>query len=287
MGKKRVQAQSRNTRPGQQQVRQVRPRNVPAPAAGGGDQRKQRERYIQSGGMLQGYAPETVVRIGYIAVAGAAACALIGAALGLLLVFVLHYAWYVGAAAGLVWIAPIMFGVSFLAQGIRLALKDRKAEPRMVQGQLMGASEASTSIGLGMLMVKTRGGVEQFLVTPERMTKVPGNQVNVILTVTPNLKHVRSVGVMGQRMVGRPEQPIPPVLERLRLMPILTPAALAAALIVGVDVIAALPIRPELAHLIAAVLVGAALTGAVFGVSHLIQRRLYDQVQALMPGGVR
>src|SRR5215470_8962385 len=112
MGKKKVQAQSRNMRqPQAQQVRQVRPRNVPAPAAGGGDQRKQRERYIQSGGMLQGYAPETVVRIGYIAVAGAAACALIGAALGLLLVFVLHYAWYVGAAAGLVWIAPIMFGV--------------------------------------------------------------------------------------------------------------------------------------------------------------------------------
>jgi hypothetical protein len=286
MGKKRVQAQSRNTRP-VRQVRQVRPKNVPAPAAGGGDQRKQRERYVQSGGMLQGYAPETVVRIGYIAGAAALACVLVGAALGLLLVFVLHYAWFVGAAAGVVWIAPIVFGLSFLAPGFRLALKDRKAEPRMVQGQLMGASEASTSIGLGMLMVKTRGGVEQYLVTPERMSKVPGNQVNVILTVTPNLRHVRSVGVMGQRMVGRPEQPIPPVLERLRLMPIVTPAALAAALILGVDVVAAIPIRPEIAHVIVALLAGAALTGAVFGISHLIQRRLYDQVQALMPGGVR
>jgi hypothetical protein len=282
MGKKRVQAQSRNTRQ-VRQVRQVRPKNVPAPAAGGGDQRKQRERYVQSGGMLQGYAPETVVRIGYIAGAAALACVLIAVALLLLL----PYGWFVRAIAAAVWAAPIVFGLSFLAPGFRLALRDRKAEPRMVQGQLMGASEASTSIGLGMLMIKTRGGNEQYLVTPERMSKVPGNQVNVILTVTPNLRHVRSVGVMGQRMVGRPEQPIPTVLKRLRLMPIVTPVALAGAAIIGADVVALLPIQPDLVHGIAAIVAGAALTGAVFGVSHLLQRRLYDEVQALMPGGVR
>ena len=40
----------------------------------------------------------------------------------------------------------------------------------------------------------------------------------VMITVTPNLRHVRSVGVMGQRMVGRPDQPVPTVLKRLRLM---------------------------------------------------------------------
>jgi hypothetical protein len=284
MGKKRVQAQSRNPRQ-MRQVRQVRPKNVPAPAATGGDQRRQRERYVQSGGMLQGYAPETVVRIGYIAGAIAIACVLIGAGLGFLLSR--FYGPFVGVPAGVVWAAPIIFGLSFLAPGFRLALQDRKAEPRMVQGQLMGASEASTSIGLGMLMVKTRGGVEQYLVSPERMSKVPGNQVNVILTVTPKLRHVRSVGVMGQRVVPRPEQPVPEVLKRLRLMPIVTPAALAVAAIVGVDVIAALPLRPDLLHALFAVVAGAALAGAVFGVSHLLQRRLYDEVQAMMPGGVR
>ena len=268
------------------QVRQVRPRNMPSPAAAaGGDQRKQRERYVQSGGMLQGYAPETVVRIGYIAGAIAIACVLVGAGLGLLLSR--FYGPFVGVVAGLVWTAPILFGLSFLAPGFRLALQDRKAEPRVVQGQLMGASEASTSIGLGMLMVKTRGGVEQYLVSPERMSKVPGNQVNVILTVTPRLRHVRSVGVMGQRMVPRPEQPVPEVLKRLRLMPIVTPAALAAAAIIGVDVVAALPLKPDLLHGIAAIVAGAALAGIVFGVSHLLQRRLYDEVQALMPGGMR
>jgi hypothetical protein len=279
MGKKRVQ--SRNTRQ-VRQVRQVRPKNVPAPATGGSG-RKQRERYVQSGGMLQGYAPETVVRIGYIAGAAAIGCLLVMAALLLFL----PYGWPVRVVAAAVWLVPIMFGLSFLVPGVRLARRDRRAETTLVQGQLMGASEASTSVGLGMLMVKTRGGVEQYLVTPERMSKVPGNQVNVVLTITPHLRHVRSVGVMGQRMVGRPEQPIPPVLKRLRLMPIVTPVALAAAAIVGADVVALVPIQPDLVHAIVALLTGAALAGAVFGISHLLQRRLYAEVQSLVPGGLR
>jgi hypothetical protein len=278
MGKKRVQ--SRQVR----QVRQVRPKSIPQPAASGGDQRKQRERYVQTGGMLQGYAPETVVRIGYIAGAVALACVLIAVALLLLL----PYGWPVRIAAAVVWLVPIMFGFSFIFQGFRLARKDLKQEPKVVQGQLLGASEVSTSLGLGMLMLKTRGGSEQYLVTPDKLAKVPGNQVNVMLSVTPGLRHVRSVAVMGQRMMGRPDQPVPPVLKRLRILPIATPVALAAAAIVGVDVVALLPIPGgDLVHVAAAILAGAVLAGAVFGASHLIQRRLMGEVQALMPGGIR
>jgi hypothetical protein len=279
MGKKRVQSgNARQVR----QVRQVRPKSIPAPAAGG-DQRKQRERYVQTGGLLQGYGPEQVVRLGYIAGAAVLGCVLIMA----LLVLFLPYGLPVRIVAAAVWIVPIAFGVSFILPGFQLARKDVKAETRLVQGQLLGASEVSTSLGLGMIMLKTRGGTEQYLVTPARLSKVPGNQVNVALTVTPNLRHVRSVAVMGQRQVGRPEQPVPAVLKRLRLMPIVTPAALAGAAIIGVDVVALLPLRPDLVHGLIALLAGAALAGAVFGVSHLFQRRLYDEVQTLMPGGVR
>jgi len=279
MGKKRVQ--SRGTRQ-VRQVRQVRPKNVPVPAPGG-DQRKQREGYVQTGGMLQGYAPELVVRIGTIAGAAALACVLVM----VLLILFLPYGWLVKAIAAAVWVVPIAFGVSFILPGYQLARKDRKAEPKLVQGQLLGASEASTSLGLGMLMVKTRGGTEQYLVTPDKLGKVPGNQVTVMITITPNLRHVRSVGVMGQRVVGRPDQPVPKVLERLRLMPIVTPAALATAAIVGADAVALAPIQPDLVHAVVALLAGAALAGAVYGVSHLLQRRLYAEVQSLMPGGVR
>src|SRR5207248_5454030 len=125
------------------------------------------------------------------------------------------------------------------------------------------------SLGLGMLMLKTRGGNEQYLVTPEKLSKVPGNQVTVMMNVTPNLRHVRSLAVMGQRMVGRPEQPVPEVLRRLRLLPIVTPVALAAAAIVGDDAVAAAPIPGDVVHAALAIAVGAALAGAVYGASVL------------------
>ena len=263
-------------------MRQVRPKNVPAPAAPA-DQRKQRERYVQSGGMLQGYAPDSVVRIGYIAAGAALGCVLIAA----LILLLLPYGWPVRIVASVVWLLPIAFAASFIVPGYRLALKDRRAEPKMVQGQLLGASEVSTSFGLGMLMLKTRGGSEQYLIAPERLAKVPGNQVNVMLSVTPHLRHVRSVAIMGQRMMGRPEQPVPPVLRWLRLLPIVTPAALAGGAILGDDVVAFLPFYPELAHAGGAFFAGAALAGIVFGASHLLQRRLYGEAQALVAGGLR
>jgi len=92
---------------------------------------------------------------------------------------------------------------------------------------------------------------------------------------------------MGQRMVGRPDQPVPPVLRRLRILPIATPIALSAAAVLGDDVVAFVPIYPDLAHMGASLLTGAVLAGGVFGVSHLLQRRLYGEAQALMAGGLR
>ena len=138
-------------------------------------------------------------------------------------------------------------------------------------------------MGLGMLMVQTRGGVEQYLVPPARLKQVPGNQVNVVLTVTPHLKHVKSVGVMGQRMVGRVEPPVPTVMRRLQLLPLLTPLALALAAVIGDDAVALAPISPPALHAGLAVLAGAVLAAAVYGVSYLLQRRMMEEVQALVP----
>lgn len=279
MGKRRVQ-QTRQIR----QVRRVKPKTPPvAPAPTGPEQRRQRERYVQSGGMLQGYAPELVIRISRFAIATAVVCVV---AMAVLLLF-LPYGWPVRIVAAVVWVVPLALGASFIFPGFRLALKDRKLEPKVVQGQLMGASAVSTSFGLGMLMLKTRGGNDQYLVAPDKLAKVPGNQVPVIVTVTPNLRHVRSVAVMGQRMMPRPEPPIPNVVRRLRLLPIATPLALALAAILGDDVVAAVPIHPDLVHALVALLAGAILAGAVYGASFLIQRRLYSEVQSLLPGGLQ
>src|SRR2546422_9044012 len=233
MGKKQV-------RQVRQQMRKVQPKQAASNAQGA--TRKQRERYVQSGGMLQGYAPEYVVRIGYISVAVAVVCLLIVAALLIFLPPI--YGWPVAAAASIAWLLPIALLATFVGPGFRLALKDRRTEPRLVQGQLGGASSVSTSMGLGMLMVQTRGGVEQYLVPPARLKQVPGNQVNVGLTVTPHLKQVKSVGVMGQRMVGRVEPPVPPVMRRLQLLPVLTPLALAGAAGIGGDAGGPSPLSP-------------------------------------------
>ncbi len=264
-----------------QQVRKVQPKTAAAPTAG--QTKRQRERFVQAGGMLQGYAPDFVIRLGYISIGIGVGCLVIIAALLILIPAV--YGLPVAIAAALAWVLPIALLASFVGPGFRLALKDRKAEAKLVQGQLRGAASVSTSMGLGMLMLQTRAGDEQYLVQPSRMKQIPGNQVSVVLTVTPNLRHVRSVGVMGQRMVPRVEPPVPAVMRRVQLFPLLTPVALAVAAVVGDDAVALSPISPAPLHAALAVLAGAALAGAVYGVSYLLQKRMMAEVQRLVPKG--
>jgi len=263
------------------QMRKIKPKVAASAPPGSGATRRQRERYVQAGGMLQGYAPDFVVRIGYISLGIGVACVLAGAACVVFLTS--PYGLPVAIAASLAWVLPIALLASFIAPGFRLAFRDRKAEARLVQGQLVGASTVSTSIGLGMVMVQTRGGSEQYLVPPARLKQIPGNQVNVVLTVTPNLRHVRSVGIMGQRMVPRVEPPVPPVMKQLQRIPVITPIALAVAVVIGDDGVALSPIANPALHAAVAVLVGAALGGAVYGASYLLQKRLTTEVQALAP----
>ena len=271
MGKKQMRAQMRKVKP-----------KAPAPGAvAQGTTRRQRERYVEAGGLLQGYAPDFVVRLGYIAVGVGVACLLIMAILILVLRSI--YGWPVAIAAAIAWLLPIALLASFVAPGFRLALRDRRAEAKLVQGQLIGASTVSNSMGLGMLMLQTRAGSEQYLVPPARLKQIPGNQVNVVLTVTPYLRHVRSVGIMGQRMVGRVEPPVPPVMRQLQRLPVLTPIALSLAVILGDDIVALSPIPNEPLHAVLAVVAGALLGGAVYGVSTLLQRRMVAEAQALVP----
>jgi hypothetical protein len=275
---------------GQRQARQVRrvvrPKNMPQLAAAQQgtpeQQRKQRQQYVQSGGILQGYAPELVLRIGYIAGGAALGCLLIVAAILLLL----PYGWPVRIVAASVWLVPVAFAASFILPAFRLARKDRREEPRLVRGQLLGASSVSTSFGLGILMVQTRSGMEQFLVSADKLAKVPGNQVSVMVTVTPHLNHVRNVGLIGQRMMGRAEPQVPEVVRRLRLLPIATPVILSAAAILGGDGVGFAPIPGDALHAGLAMITAVVLAGAVYGGSFLLQRRMYAEVQSLLPGGL-
>jgi hypothetical protein len=261
-------------------VRQVKPK-LP-PAASPQQQRRQQERFLGAGGFLQGYAPDRVVRIGWYSAAIVVVCVLV--IVELMLGPVSPQGLPVKIVAAIAWVVPIAVIASFVGPGVRLALQDRRAEARVVQGTLLGASSVSTSFGLGMVMVQTRGGVEQYLVPAERLNKVPGNQVQVMLTVTPRLRHVRGLQVMGQRLVPRDEPPIPDLVKRLRLLPLVTPVALAVAVIVGDDVTALVPVSSAGFHAGLALLAGALLGGLVYGAFFIVQRRLTAQAQALVPG---
>jgi anti-sigma factor RsiW len=275
MGKRRVQVRQQRAR-----MRQVKPK-LPT-AASPQQQRRQQERFLTAGGFLQGYPPDRVVRIGWYCAAGVVVCLLIG--VELLLGPVSPHGLPVKIVAAIAWLVPVAVVASFVGPGVRLALQDRKAEPKVVQGQLLGASSVSTSFGLGMVMVQTRGGTEQYLVPAERLNKVPGNQVQVILTVTPKLRYVRGLQVMGQRLVPRSEPPVPDLVKRLRLLPLVTPAALAAAVIVGDDATALSPIAGDALHAGLALVAGLLLGAIVYGAFYLLQRRLTAQAQALVPG---
>jgi len=105
-----------------------------------------------------------------------------------------------------------------------------------------------------------------------------------VLTVTPYLRHVRSVGIMGQRMVGRVEPPVPPVMRQLQRLPVLTPIALSLAVILGDDVVASVPVvSNEALHAALAAVVGTALGALVYFGSTLLQRRMMAEAQALVP----
>ena len=72
-------------------------------------------------------------------------------------------------------------------------------------------------------------------------------------------------------------------MRRLQLLPLLTPLALALAAVIGDDGVALAPISPSPLHAGLAVLAGAVLAAAVYGVSYLLQRRMMEEVQSLVP----
>src|SRR5207302_4461832 len=56
-----------------------------------------------------------------------------------------------------------------------LALRDRRSQPELIQGQMMGASPVSTTYGLGLLYVKTRQKELQLNVDRKLLRQVPQN----------------------------------------------------------------------------------------------------------------
>src|SRR2546429_9586839 len=98
------------------QMRKIKPKVAASAPAGSGATRRQRERYVQAGGMLQGYAPDFVVRIGYISLGIGVACVLAGAASGVFLTS--PYGLPVAIPTSVAWALPVALPANLIPPGL-------------------------------------------------------------------------------------------------------------------------------------------------------------------------
>jgi len=274
--KNRVQVQKVKS-----QVRAVRPK-VTVPT-GQQDQRKLQEKFIKSGGLLVGRSPEFVIKLGIIV--GSISVLFVLLAVEVLIGPVRPADWSTRAFAALGWLMPVITSVVLIAPAFRLALKDRKQKPRLVQGQVLGAASVSTSPGLGIVIIRTRNGIEQLLVPKEYVTKIPGNVIQASILVTPGLQHVRSFSLIGARQVPRKEPEVPDFAKRMGWIMMFVPAFMSAGIVLATQALSFAPVESNtpLLHLLIALGVTVAVAVAIWGGARLYQNRVMEKLQALMP----
>jgi hypothetical protein len=190
--KQQTRVQQRRVKPKQRQA-QFQP---PPPPKGA-------NRALQAR-MLEGYSPPAVIRITlYIAVFQLLLLVVAG------VLFLVFRDLPLKLEAVLVLLAAAILPGTLVWPALVLALRDRKAAPELVQGQMISAAPVSTVYGLGMLQIRTRQK-DVYLNIERRLLKmIPQNQVQVASRVTPNLRHVASLQVMGPRMGGNIPTEVP------------------------------------------------------------------------------
>jgi hypothetical protein len=195
------------------QQRKIKPKTAqfepPAPPSGRG------RRALQAR-MLEGHSPATVMRlVGYVALYQAALLVV-----GVIL-FIVFQDWALKALDVVFFAAAILVPGTIVWPALILARRDRKATPELIQGQMVGASPVSTVYGLGMLYVNTRQNRVQLNIERRLLRSVPQNQVQVAVRVTPNLRHVQSLQVMGPRFGGSVPNEVPEKFRTAERFPLL------------------------------------------------------------------
>lgn len=165
--------------------------------------------------MLEGYSPATVIRLTLYLAAYQVVLLVVGVALAVVfpdlavkILTALFFTLAIAIPGTLVWPALV------------LALRDRKATPEFIQGQMVGASPVSTVFGLGLLQVRTRQATQSVNIERKLLRQVPQNQVQVAVRLTPNLRHVSSLQVIGPRMAGGIPTEVPPQFRQAERFPL-------------------------------------------------------------------
>ena len=154
--------------------------------------------------MLEGYGPAVVIRVTLYLAAFQGALLVLGAVL-----FVLFKDLPLKLEDAAIFLVALVVPGTLVWPALILALRDRKANPELIQGQMVSAAPVSTVYGLGMLQVRTRQKDAYLNVERRLLKQIPQNQVQVAARVTPNLHHVVSLQVMGPRYGGNVPTEIP------------------------------------------------------------------------------
>lgn len=215
--------------------------------------------------MLDGHAPSTVFRLASYLAVFQLALLLVGAGLFFILPDL-----PLKIEDALVFLLAAIVPGTLVWPALVLAWRDRKAPVELIQGQMMGASPVSMTYGLGMLYVKTRQRELQLNIPRKLLRQVPQNQVQVAVRMTPNLRHVASLQVMGPRMAGGVPTEVPEQFRFAERFPILA-IALTYAGVFGMGIIfLCIPLGTALLpiHL---VLVPIGMAAAALGARYLTQ----------------
>ncbi|MDQ6748346.1 MAG: hypothetical protein M3010_09630, partial [Candidatus Dormibacteraeota bacterium] len=165
--------------------------------------------------MLEGHHPRTVIRLSIYVAVYQLVLLVIGIGLGLLL-----RPWPLDVEDALLFLLAILVPGTLIWPALLLALRDRKAQVELVQGQMVGASPVSMTYGLGMLYLKTRQGQRQMNIERRLLKQIPQNQVQVVARVTPNLHHVAGVQVIGPRIGAGVPSDVPAQFKTAERFPI-------------------------------------------------------------------
>jgi hypothetical protein len=187
-----MRIQQRKIRPKQRQA-QFQP---PPPAKGA-------SRALQAR-MLEGYSPAGVIRVTLYLAAFQVALLLVGAVL-----FVLFKDLPLKLEDVVIFLVAVVVPGTLVWPALILALRDRKGNTELIQGQMVSAAPVSTVYGLGMLQIRTRQKDAYLNIERRLLKQIPQSQVQVAARVTPNLHHVVSLQVMGPRYGGNVPTEIP------------------------------------------------------------------------------
>ncbi len=225
-------------------------------------QPQRREESIRRGGLLEGLAPQVVMRLALVI--GVSGIILIAAGVLGLLVEMGQHDVPLGILVLLLALAMVSVAGSVAAPALRAVRRDRKVPPRNVQGQLVGASPISATPGLCTLALSVGRNVEQYRIRPELFDKVRNGATVVGISVSPSLNYVQTLTVIRRdRLAAMTEPTVNRAMKVSVWLPLVSVGGVVVALGLAGLIGTLLPLGTGLLHPLVTLLVAAALAGVV------------------------